>query len=61
MVKNGFGFVLSSVGSRHPWLLLYRHRQGLNLTDSLPKRLRQCCEELGAHFCKTGAVVEHPG
>ncbi len=57
LVKNGFGFVLSSVGSRHPWLLLYRHRQGLNLTDSLPKRLRQCCEELGPTFVKLGQLL----
>ncbi len=58
LVKNGFGFVINSVGNRHPWLRRHRHRQELEtIGDSLPKRLRRACEELGPTFVKLGQLL----
>ncbi len=57
LVKNGFGFMVNSVGYRHPWLLRYGGRNYVSLGDSLPKRLRLVCEELGPTFVKMGQLL----
>lgn len=57
LVKNGFGFVVNSVGYRHPWLLRNSNRDYMAASDSLPRRLRQVCEELGPTFVKLGQLL----
>lgn len=57
LVKNGFGFVFNSFGIRHPWLLRYSHREDVAAGDSLPRRLRRACEELGPTFVKMGQLL----
>lgn len=57
MAKNGFGFVVNSVGYRHPWLLRQGNRDFITANDSLPRRLRQVCEELGPTFVKLGQLL----
>ncbi len=57
LIKNGFGFVVSSVSYRHPRLLGHSQRDYMALRDSLPKRLRLVCEELGPTFVKLGQLL----